>query len=83
MPTKPSEDTVVSATELKARCSEVIERVSREHRAVTVTKRGKAVARIVPIEPTDSKSLVGYAHGRLKVTGDLLAPIDVEWESSE
>ena len=73
---------VVSATELKARCSEVIERVASELRPVTVTKRGKPIARIVPIETPEAKSLVGYARGRLTVTGDLLQPIDVDWEAA-
>jgi prevent-host-death family protein len=81
MPKPPARD-VVSASELKTRCSEVIERVAKEHRSVIVTKRGKPVACIVPIEPATAESLVGYARGRIKVTGDLLAPIDVEWEAS-
>jgi prevent-host-death family protein len=80
MSAKTSRD-VVSASELKARCSEVIERVATERRTVTVTKRGKPVARIVPLEESEAKSLAGYARGRLTVTGDLLAPIDVEWEA--
>jgi prevent-host-death family protein len=73
---------VVSASELKARCSEVIERVATERHVVTVTKRGKPVARIVPLESTATTTLIGYARGRLTVTGDLLAPIDVEWEAA-
>jgi prevent-host-death family protein len=77
---QPSAETV-SASELKARCAEVIDRVANDLRPVTVTKRGKPVARIVPIEPEGTKSLVGYARGRLKVTGDLLEPIDVDWEA--
>ena len=78
---KASRD-VISATELKARCSEVIEGVATQRRAVTVTKRGKPVARIVPLESAVTTTLVGYARGRLTVTGDLLAPIDVEWEAT-
>ena len=81
MAKRPSSTEVVSASELKARCAEVIDRVASDRRPVTVTKRGKPVARIVPIETEEMKSLVGYARGRLKVTGDLLEPLDVEWEA--
>ena len=80
-PTEP--DTTVTATELKVRCAEVLERVTVEHRTVTVTKRGRPVARIVPIAAEPAKSLMGYARGGIKVTGDLLAPLDVEWEAAE
>jgi prevent-host-death family protein len=82
MPKKKIPSEVVSASELKARCSEVIERVSTELRSITITKRGRPVARIVPIETHEAKSLVGYARGRLRVTGDLLEPIDVDWEAA-
>ena len=81
MSKKPPGDVVI-ASELKARCSEVIERVRSERRAVTVTKRGKPVARIVPFELPEAKSLAGFARGRLTVIGDLLAPLDVEWETT-
>jgi prevent-host-death family protein len=85
MPRKnPSADpyVTVTATELKIRCAEVLERVTVEHRAVTVTKRGKPVARIIPITADAPSSLVGYARGGIKVTGDLLAPLDVDWEAA-
>ena len=81
MAKKQQSTETVTASELKARCAEVIDRVAKDLRPVTVTKRGKPVARIVPIDTEGAKSLVGYARGRLKVTGDLLEPIDVDWEA--
>ena len=82
--TTPSDDSpTVTASELKARCSEVIDRVATDHRTITITRRGKPVARIVPLEPETTKSLAGYASGGLKVTGDLLAPLDADWEAAE
>jgi prevent-host-death family protein len=77
------QDSTVTATELKVRCAEVLERVIVEHRTVTVTRRGKPVARIMPIADEPAGSLVGYARGGVTVTGDLLAPLDVEWEAAE
>jgi len=38
----------ISATEFKATCLAVIDRVSRTGEPVVITKRGRAVARLIP-----------------------------------
>ena len=73
----------VSASELKARSASVLERVTQQRRAVTVTKRGRPVARLVPIEDGPPRSLLGFAKGMVTVHGDLLEPLDVAWEAME
>ena len=72
----------VSTSQLKARCSEIVERVAKGREAIVVTRRGRPVARLVPIEAAGD-SLFGFARGVVTVQGDLLAPIDVAWEASE
>lgn len=73
----------VSSSELKSRGASVLERVSRLRRAVTVTKRGRPIARLVPIEDEDGPSLFGFAKGTITIHGDILAPLDVRWEAME
>ena len=72
----------VSASQLKARCSAILEQVVERRQAVVVTRRGRPVARIVPIE-SEPRSLFGFARGTITVRGDVIAPIDVEWESAK
>jgi prevent-host-death family protein len=72
---------VVSTSELKARCSEVVSRVERTRAPVTITKRGRPVAVIVPLA-TAPVNLFGVARGVITVRGDLVAPLDVEWEAT-
>lgn len=40
----------IGATEFKARCLALLERVAQERMEYVVTKRGRPMARIVPIE---------------------------------
>jgi prevent-host-death family protein len=79
---KRSKRSEVSASELKAHCAEIVERVAARREVVTITRRGRPVARIVPVEQ-ESRSLFGFARGALTVRGDILGPIDVAWEASE
>ena len=78
--TSPSSE--VSTSQLKARCSEIVERVAQRREAIVVTRRGRPVARLVPIED-ERETLFGFARGVITVQGDLLEPIDVAWEASE
>jgi prevent-host-death family protein len=67
----------ISASEFKAKCLKLLDRVARTRQPLTVTKRGKPVARVVPLVATDPRSL----RGSLKIHGDIVAPLDVEWEA--
>lgn len=70
----------MSTSELKTRCAKVIDDVVRKRRPVIVTKRGRPVARIVPIEQPSS-TVFGFAKGTIRVLGDIVEPVEVEWES--
>lgn len=70
----------ISTSELKTHCAEVVQDVASNRVEVLITKRGKPVAKLVPIEaPT---SLFGFAKGSITILGDIVNPIDVEWESA-
>ena len=49
----------ISATHFKARCLELMERVNRTRRPITITKRGKTVARLVPAGGEAKTEVVG------------------------
>jgi prevent-host-death family protein len=72
----------ISTSHLKAHCSETIERVAGGRETVVVTRRGRPVARIVPIE-AELPTLFGFARGAIRVAGDLIEPLDVAWEVSD
>lgn len=75
--------TTVTTSELKARCSEIVNRVMRTRAPIDLTKRGRKVARIVPVDGDAEADLFGFAKGSIAVRGDIVAPLDVAWEAAE
>jgi prevent-host-death family protein len=72
----------MKASEFKARCLEVMDTVARTGDPVIVTKRGKPVAKLCPItEPLSP--LVGCMKGRIEILGDIVSPVDVEWDAEK
>ncbi len=69
----------INATEFKAKCLKLVDEVARTREPIIVTKHGKPVAKVVPIEPEESLSSFGYMADTLKITGDIISPIEEEW----
>ncbi len=70
----------ISATEFKAKCLEILDRVSNgAMERVTVTKRGKPVAVVVPppSDVIDTSTLFGFMRGTVIISEDvdLAAPL--------
>jgi len=61
----------ISATDLKARCLAILDEVSRTGESVTVTKRGRPVAQLVPAPHPDFK---GSLAGSVEILGDIVSP---------
>ena len=61
---------VITATEFKAKCLSLLERL--EPGGIVVTKRGRAVARVLPMASGANEHLIGSMKGKIKVKGDLL-----------
>ena len=71
----------ISAAAFKAQCLMLMEDVRSTKRPVVITKRGKPVAKLVPIdEPKDD--FIGRLKGVFEVVGDLDAGPTEEWESA-
>ncbi|MBC5798630.1 MAG: type II toxin-antitoxin system Phd/YefM family antitoxin [Candidatus Eremiobacteraeota bacterium] len=68
----------IPASRFKATCLELMDRVQRERVTVTITKRGKPVARLVP--PDDELAPL-FGSGPVTILGDIIEPIDEQWES--
>lgn len=68
----------MNAAEFKARCLEVLDTVARTSEPVVVTKRGRPVARVVPLVNKPMR-LVGALKGRVETVGDIVSPLGVPW----
>ena len=69
----------VTATEFKARCLELMERVRRTRRALVITKRGRAVAQLVPPPPEERRPWLRL-RGSATHVGDVISPVVAERE---
>jgi prevent-host-death family protein len=73
-------DMSIAAGEFKARCLRIMDEVKQTHRSVVITKRGKPVAKIVPVDDTPVP-LFGFLKGRARIEGDLVAPTGEAWNA--
>lgn len=73
----------IGATEFKAHFLELIEEVRKTGKSILVTKRGKPAAMVVP-PPAELECPfeIGRFDGTIEILGDLVAPIDTEWEAA-
>ncbi|HUD54907.1 MAG TPA: type II toxin-antitoxin system Phd/YefM family antitoxin [Terracidiphilus sp.] len=71
--------TTIPAGEFKAKCLKLLDEVAEKRLTLVITKRGKPVAEIVPI-PTPG-DFVGSMRGTGEILGDIISPLDVEWEA--
>lgn len=58
----------IAAAKFKAQCLSLLDRVGDE--GLVITKRGKPVARLVPIH-AESASLIGSLKGKVKIKGPI------------
>jgi prevent-host-death family protein len=63
----------IPAGQFKARCLAIMDEVQAKRQAVVITKRGKPVAKLVPIEK-EKDDIFGFFKGKIKVTGDIVLP---------
>ncbi|MBC7622439.1 MAG: type II toxin-antitoxin system Phd/YefM family antitoxin [Aeromicrobium sp.] len=73
--------TTIQASEFKAKCLALMDEVARSGQSLVITKNGKPVAELKPYRPPRAKSLIGLTKGQGKILGDIISPIDVEWDA--
>lgn len=71
----------MQAGKFKAECLKVMDRVKKSRKRIIITKHRKPIAQIIPIEEEDVR-LFGKLRGTVHVMGDLILPIDEEWNAS-
>lgn len=69
----------VPVGQFKAKCLKLISEVEDKRRTLIITKRGRPVAHISPV-PQEG-DFVGSMRGTGEILGDIISPIDVEWDA--
>jgi prevent-host-death family protein len=74
-------DKSVGAGEFKAKCLRLLDEVARQRAPLIITKRGKPVAKLVPIDD-EPLTLYGRMAGMGRILGDIVNPLDdLEWNA--
>ena len=71
---------IMPAAEFKAKCLSLLDRVHHRGESITITKRGRVVARLVPASEDDERPWLRL-RGTVTWHGDSLAPVLEEWEA--
>ncbi len=64
----------MAAGEFKVHCLSIMDEVQSKRESVLITKRGKPVAKLVPVEK-EADDIFGFLAGKGKITGDIVSPI--------
>ncbi len=79
---KAAGDRTIKASEFKAKCLKLMDEVAETGEEYVVSKNGRPVARLVPYR-RKPKSLFGIDKGKIEILGDIVEPLDVEWEAGD
>jgi prevent-host-death family protein len=86
-PAKAVKTRTMAAGQFKTHCLAVIDEVHDRHEEVVITKHGKPMARLVPLESAedDLEEIFGFMRGRMRILGDIISPIDPPeaWDSEK
>jgi prevent-host-death family protein len=63
----------MAAGTFKVHCLAVMDEVAAKRESVLITKRGKPVAKLVPVGK-EKDDIFGFLKGKGKVTGDVVSP---------
>ena len=73
----------IGAADFKARCLEIMDRVAEKRESYTITKRGRPVARLLPVERRNARTVFGCMAHETKVSERLDAPLWTEKQWKE
>jgi prevent-host-death family protein len=65
----------IPATKFKAQCLDLMDRVAERRESYLITKRGKPVAKLVPIRRKPKDSLFGCLRSMVSIRGDIENPV--------
>jgi prevent-host-death family protein len=69
----------IAAGEFKSKCLKLLDEVAEKRETLVITKHGNPVAQVVPMPP--EKELFGAMRGSGVIIGDIISPLENEWEA--
>ncbi len=73
----------IAAGMFKAKCLKLMDDVQKFHTEIVITKFGKPVAKLVPMEKAVEKPFFGYLKDSVTIHGDIIRATGEEWMADE
>jgi prevent-host-death family protein len=74
-------NSTIAISEFKAKCLRLLDEVGEKGHTLVITKKGRAIARVVPVSPP-KRSLRGSWRGIVQLKGDIVRfDTSEEWEA--
>jgi prevent-host-death family protein len=73
----------ISASKFKSKCLQIMDDLQKSREEVIVTKRGRPVAKLVPLAEETGRSIYGFLKGSAIYGEDLVEPTGESWEADE
>ena len=70
----------IAAGKFKSQLLAFMDEVERKPTEIVITKRGRPVAKLVPVASGDNP-LFGGMRGTIRITGDIVAPTGERWDA--
>jgi prevent-host-death family protein len=78
---RPRSEPQISAAEFKAKCLSLMDEVAHKKQSITVTKRGKPIARLVPVEKEEQAPFIGFLRGCVLKADRIDEPTGEVWDA--
>ena len=72
---------VIQASEFKAKCLALMDQVAATGEGILITKNGKPVAELRPPAKPRPASPFALHKGMIEIKGDIMSPVDVQWDA--
>jgi prevent-host-death family protein len=72
----------IKASEFKAKCLQLMDQVERTGEPLVITKNGRPIAQLGPLQRR-ADTLFGVHRGLIEIKGDIVSPIDDQWEADQ
>ena len=70
----------IAAGKFKATCLALLDEVQQSGEEIVITKRGKPVARLMPMDDTRPE-IFGRMKGTITILGEIVSPIGEIWDA--
>ncbi len=71
----------IKASEFKAKCLRLMDEVAASGVPLVITKNGRPVAQLGPVV-SRPPTLAGSHKGAISILGDIVGPLDEDWEAA-